>query len=31
MKLYYITLNTAEVAERVRRELLEKRLAVCVN
>ncbi len=31
MRLYYITLNTAEEAERIGRALLEQRLAVCVN
>ncbi len=31
MRLYYITLNTAEEAERIGRELLGRRLAVCVN
>jgi periplasmic divalent cation tolerance protein len=31
MRLYYITLNTTEEAERIGRALLERRLAVCVN
>jgi len=31
MRLFYITLNTVEEAERVGRALLERRLAVCVN
>ena len=31
MKIYYVTLNSSEEAERIGRALLEKRLAVCVN
>ncbi len=31
MKLYYITLNTPDEARQIGRDLLEKRLAVCVN
>ncbi|GBC93548.1 Divalent-cation tolerance protein CutA [bacterium HR15] len=31
MRLYYITLNTAEEAERIGWALLERQLAVCVN
>lgn len=31
MKLYYVTLNTAEEAQTVSRALLKQQLAVCVN
>jgi periplasmic divalent cation tolerance protein len=31
MKIYYVTLNSSEEAERIGRALLDKRLAVCVN
>ncbi|NMG07923.1 divalent-cation tolerance protein CutA [Brasilonema sp. UFV-L1] len=31
MKIYYVTLNTPEEARKIGRELLEKKLAVCVN
>lgn len=31
MKIYYVTLNNPEEAQKIGRELLEKRLAVCVN
>ncbi len=31
MKLYYVTLNTSEEAQKVGRALLEQQLAVCVN
>lgn len=31
MKMYYITLNTPEVAKTISDALLEKRLAVCTN
>ncbi|MBW4631926.1 MAG: divalent-cation tolerance protein CutA [Iphinoe sp. HA4291-MV1] len=31
MKIYYVTLNTSEEARKISRELLEKKLAVCVN
>jgi periplasmic divalent cation tolerance protein len=31
MVLYYITLNTADEARRISRDLFEKRLAVCAN
>ncbi len=31
MKLYYVTLNTTEEAQKVGRALLEQQLAVCVN
>ncbi|ARV57422.1 cytochrome C biogenesis protein CcdA [Nostocales cyanobacterium HT-58-2] len=31
MKIYYVTLNTSEEARKIGRELLEKKLAVCVN
>ena len=31
MRIYYITLNTAEEASRISRALLEQRLAVCTN
>ena len=31
MKLYYITLNTAEEARRISKALLEQQLAVCTN
>ncbi|MDZ4876581.1 MAG: Divalent-cation tolerance protein CutA [Chroococcidiopsis cubana SAG 39.79] len=31
MKIYYVTLNSSEEADRIGRSLLEKRLAVCVN
>jgi periplasmic divalent cation tolerance protein len=31
MKLYYVTLNTVDEARQIGRDLLEKRLAVCVN
>jgi periplasmic divalent cation tolerance protein len=31
MKLYYITLNSIEEAQKIGRALLEKQVAVCVN
>ena len=31
MKIFYVTLNTADEARRISRELLEKQLAVCTN
>jgi len=31
MKLYYVTLNSAEEARQIGHALLEKKLAVCVN
>ncbi len=31
MKLYYITLNTAEEAQQISQALLEKQIAVCTN
>ncbi|MCA6573953.1 MAG: divalent-cation tolerance protein CutA [Pseudanabaena sp.] len=31
MKLYYVTLNTADEARQIGRSLLEQQLAVCVN
>ncbi|NJM74056.1 MAG: divalent-cation tolerance protein CutA [Scytonema sp. RU_4_4] len=31
MKIYYVTLNTSEEARKIAWELLEKKLAVCVN
>jgi len=31
MKLYYVTLNTAEEARAIGRSLLEQQLALCVN
>ena len=31
MRIYYVTLNTADEASRISRALLERRLAVCTN